>query len=504
MLHLWGSTCGFLLLGTGILTFLAWLLGRRCRWATHRRTVWRLTIVGFMLVLVLEITGMASSAAAQLSWHQGEVEPLLARDIAPVFRGEILASSANEPSYVWVPLAVWWAGSSFWLGRLFYAHVLLHRLCWRLQPCSVALQLEVAHLARTLHCRRRVRVGTLAGLQGPLVFGLVRPTMALPPGFEKDFSAAQQHAILTHELSHVAARDPFWQLLTEVVLALLWWHPLMWVVRRQLRRESETAADEATLRLEDGPGLLAESLLILGRRLSARPLTGALAMADPRLRSQLARRVDSLLRLEGQPLPTMAQRAGLMLGTIALLVAGLTSGLALRSAAVDLSGQDHWQRSLLMQAWASLRPAQAERGTSFPPTTPVPSGRILARRLDGKVLRLRELSSAGEAFYKEDVVYFDDGRGGTGTQLVLRPMKNGKLLTDEEIMGQLQLTADQQSRFDALRQKMRWETLELYRMTSGQEQRGLEINGRWRQGLQEILTSDQYRRYLDYWAMPTP
>src|SRR6185503_14478821 len=102
------------------------------------------------------------------------------------------------------------------------------------------------------------------GLPGPIAFGIFHPGISLPPNFSEKFSIAQQEAMLAHELAHLAAGDPLWQLLADLSVALFWWHPAAWWARHQLRMACEGAADEASLLIENGPHALAECLVTLG------------------------------------------------------------------------------------------------------------------------------------------------------------------------------------------------------------------------------------------------
>ena len=83
------------------------------------------------------------------------------------------------------------------------------------------------------------------------------------------FDAARQDSMLAHELAHLAAHDTCWCLLADAATAVLWWHPGVWWLRRQMHLASEMAADEASLLVADGPRVLAECLVELGTRLAA-------------------------------------------------------------------------------------------------------------------------------------------------------------------------------------------------------------------------------------------
>ena len=106
-------------------------------------------------------------------------------------------------------------------------------------------------------------------------------------GFTRRFTNEQQDAMLAHELAHLAAHDPLWHALADLVTAMLWWHPLAWLAKQQLRSASEAAADEASLVVENGPNVLAECLVELGGRLTRTHSLGWLGMADGDFRSGL-------------------------------------------------------------------------------------------------------------------------------------------------------------------------------------------------------------------------
>ncbi len=181
----------------------------------------------------------------------------------------------------------------------------------------------VARLRRPLGLRR-VRLLVWPRLRGPVAFGVLRPTVALPEDFRTRFSPAQCEAMLAHELAHLAARDPLWLTLADLVCALAWWHPAVWWARRQLRSACESAADEAAALVPDGRAALAESLVTFGRELASPRWARGIGVAGDGLKSQLARRVKVLLHASGgwcavRPARMWATRFGAA-GVVAALV----------------------------------------------------------------------------------------------------------------------------------------------------------------------------------------
>jgi beta-lactamase regulating signal transducer with metallopeptidase domain len=207
-------------------------------------------------------------------------------------------SRAPAPSWdLWLAI-LWGLGAA-----LLAAHTAATRWrLWRFRRRQRAWEMpglrgRVERLAMRLGWQRRVEILASPRVVGPLAFGVLRPVIVLPTDFLRDFDLQQQDAILAHELAHLAARDPAWQLLADVTAALVWWHPLTWWARRQGRIAGELAADEASLLVPEGAGTLAGCLVELARRMASGPQLVGLAMAGPRWRSTLGQRVERLLGL---------------------------------------------------------------------------------------------------------------------------------------------------------------------------------------------------------------
>jgi hypothetical protein len=140
-----------------------------------------------------------------------------------------------------------------------------------------------------------VSVRVWGRINGPVAFGFVQPTIAIPPDFSLRFSREQREAMLAHELAHLNLGDPVWFGLADVLCALLWWHPLVWWSRRSFHRVCEAVADEASSLLPAGPVALAESLISLGRELALRGARRRLGVGGSGSKSELGFRVEALL-----------------------------------------------------------------------------------------------------------------------------------------------------------------------------------------------------------------
>jgi hypothetical protein len=404
----WLEGLGGLALGGAVFVLLGAALARWLSSAVGQRTVWRAVVVGLAILLLGEAGGANDWIAEASPWRprpghnpdsgrpapqvlsgsgDESVKPLRGADGADVLSpgAEPALSEQTEAREVpelgaWWPGALWLAGTLILLVRGLLGRGLL--ILFRIRHSAsedTALLARVRTVAERLRYRRRVRVLEVTGLCGPVAFGIVRPTVAVPADFTKRFDGPQQEVMLAHELAHLAARDPLWLLMADGVVALWWWHPLAWRARQHLRSAAESAADEASLLLADGPALLASCLVELGTRLAAPGPTGWLGMAGHGFRSGLGRRVERLLRLRNAR--GTSSRPLLRLGM--LLAVGLLWGCAVYSTAwmrdqafaegdVPMgSMQRSWRRSLaatfLLAVLAPANDATPADETSAPP-----------------------------------------------------------------------------------------------------------------------------------------
>ena len=242
-------------------------------------------------------------------------------------------------------------GAAFVAGRACLGRLILLLLGARRKSIADReLSSRVRSLAGNFKMSRCVRIVRSTRLVSPIAFGFFRPTIGLPLNFSTRFSAAKQEVMLTHELAHLATHDPIWYFVTDLVAALLWWHPGVWWLRRQLQLSSELAADEASLTKVDGPRVLAECLVEMGGQLT-RPVAGQLRVAG--FKSDLACRVQQLMQLQGaQWRPISRGRAILARGLAPITAAGIVILCTAWAVPRDLTKGDsmktmkeNWQRT---------------------------------------------------------------------------------------------------------------------------------------------------------------
>lgn len=343
-LHLLAWLAGETAAALALTALAAWML-RSPAW---RRTLWQAAFVALGLIVGAELTGAGRHVVQRLIAQPQPTRHFIVRGnlpvtVAPGQTADVAADPADAlppreataipapppPPARWWPGGLWLAGSGLLLTRFVAARVLLLVAGGRRRAVGdETLRQQVEAVRRRLGARRRVRLAECRGLRSPIAFGVLRPAIGLPARFRDAFPPAQRAAMLAHEMAHLAARDPLWHGLAEVVTAALWWQPLVWWARRQLHAASESAADEASLVVEDGPCALAECLVNLGKRLDRRRALVWLGVEGGGYRSGLGRRVERLLQLEGAAWRPVGSADKWILLVTPCVVAALTVAVA--------------------------------------------------------------------------------------------------------------------------------------------------------------------------------
>lgn len=135
---------------------------------------------------------------------------------------------------------IWLAGVLFVLG-----YALVSMLCLRRRVAEAVL-VE----GKVWQCDR---------VYSPFILGVIRPKIYLPSNLPPE----AQEPVLAHEFSHLARRDHWWKPLGFVLLAIYWFHPLVWVAYVLFCRDLELACDERVVRKLDQEGRKKYSLALL-------------------------------------------------------------------------------------------------------------------------------------------------------------------------------------------------------------------------------------------------
>jgi beta-lactamase regulating signal transducer with metallopeptidase domain len=226
----------------------------------------------------------------------------------------------------------------------------------------------LAKLAASLRLTRRVAVAVCDRIAAPVLIGILRPIILLPPAALTGYSPDEIEMVLLHELAHVRRWDNLVNLLQRVVESLLFFHPAVWLISSWVRRERESCCDALVVTRTDRPHAYAELLVALAAQMPRSVLfhpAASSAMAAGPLRSRIRR----ILKLDDDPMLVSGKSFALVLG-------GLLLSATLAVLYVPSIGQ--------AEQSATEATANAEKNDSIPEPVLIPFKFVLKQRDSGK------------------------------------------------------------------------------------------------------------------------
>ena len=145
--------------------------------------------------------------------------------------------------------AAWVLGSVVLCLRLVFGFAYVSFL--RRTPVPVpggVLRDLVDRTSTRLGVRSPVGIGLSPVSHGPILAGVLRPTILLPERVTDELSNDQMRSIIAHELAHARRRDNLVLLVQRLAEMLLFFHPVVWLCGKMMRREAEAACDDVVLR----------------------------------------------------------------------------------------------------------------------------------------------------------------------------------------------------------------------------------------------------------------
>lgn len=151
----------------------------------------------------------------------------------------------------------------------------------------------LAEVACRLGVRRRVQLAASDLADGPVLAGIIRPTVILPKQLAGELRPDQLRLVLAHEVAHVRRHDNLVLLVQRIVEAFVFFHPAIWLCGWMLRREAEAACDDAVVSAFGTAEQYADSLTRVAEMRAG--LTRLLLNAFASGESHMARRVRRIL-----------------------------------------------------------------------------------------------------------------------------------------------------------------------------------------------------------------
>lgn len=223
----------------------------RCSTARLRYAISCLFLLVLLALPVLTfVTSMAQTAPEPTDWAGANWVQASAAALLPAHDGAAAAAlspSVQESVTPFLPWAVgiWIVGVMLLTVRWLLAFAYLRRLR-RTASLAVPPEWEQAlqNLKRRIAVSAPVRLSVSRLTQAPSVIGWLRPVILMPAGVLAGLDAGALEAVLAHELAHIRRHDYLVNLLQAVVDTLLFYHPAVWWVSKQIRIERENCCDD--------------------------------------------------------------------------------------------------------------------------------------------------------------------------------------------------------------------------------------------------------------------
>lgn len=197
-----------------------------------------------------------------------------------------------EPVLPWMT-SIWLIGVALLSLRLAGGLLQASRLKRRAtRNVTAEWQQSVANLCERLRVSRPVALLESSFVKVPTVVGWLRPVILLPASAIAGLTPAHLEVIVAHELAHVRRYDYLVNMLQSVAETLLFYHPAVWWISRQIRMEREHACDDLAIAACGDAIVYARALTQLERLRASGPQL-AMAASGGSLLGRIHRIIDT-------------------------------------------------------------------------------------------------------------------------------------------------------------------------------------------------------------------
>ena len=223
--------------------------------------------------------------------------------------------------WILVVFGVWLLGALVLLMRVVRGCLYVRRLKRQSTPLPPAYQRRLDAWRRAYGLRRPVRIAGVENLATPVAVGLRHPMILTPVALLHQLTDEEFDQVMLHELAHVQRRDDWTNLFQKLAEAVLFFHPAVPWIGRQMEREREMACDDWVVSLTRRPRSYASCLArLVELNVRARAVLVAPGMATRK--GHLFERVRRLLD-QGRHVTAHLSRAGFLTIVLALVAAFL-------------------------------------------------------------------------------------------------------------------------------------------------------------------------------------
>jgi len=282
-------------LAVGMAAALALMLLRNARPQLRYAVACAALVLCVMLPVLGIVRGLHADASVVLA-STSTISPAMESAADPAIVSLSSWRSTLQIRLPWI-VAIWSLGAALlalrmalglaWVDRVRRAHAGAINPAW---------QARLDRLAARFGLRRDVSLRVVDDLDSPVAAGWWRPMVLVPAALIARMPPELLEALLAHELAHIKRHDYLINLLQSAIEALLFYHPVVWWLSRQIRVERERIADDLAAQAIGEPRRMALALQQLDLLLSPSERFSAQRLAVAANGDNLMSRIQHLIR----------------------------------------------------------------------------------------------------------------------------------------------------------------------------------------------------------------
>lgn len=188
----------------------------------------------------------------------------------------------GPPAWLRALMIFYFLGVAAMFGRLSFAQGRLTYLRLTAVPAPPEMRDLLDELRKFAGIARRIQICISDRIVLPILIGVLRPVILIPSSMA-GLSSLDLEIIILHELAHIRRHDALINLLQRTAEAFLFFHPVVWMLGREMRRQRELCCDAWVISRTEDELEYARCLTEVARQAVAGPLAApAMAMAEPR------------------------------------------------------------------------------------------------------------------------------------------------------------------------------------------------------------------------------
>ena len=220
---------------------------------------------------------------------------------------------------------IWGIGVGLLMARFAFHWLWSQRLRTRMVANPDGQWLDIFDELKTqLSISKTVKMLKSGLAQTPMVVGWISPVVLVPAAAFASLSPEQMRMILAHELMHIRRYDHWVNQFQALVEIILFFHPVVWWLSRQMKIEREYCCDDASLKAVPKPKLMAQTLAQLEQIKISSP-ANILAADGGSLMDRITRILDNRVRTKETNKHKMKIQTLGVIAAAALLVGGITN-----------------------------------------------------------------------------------------------------------------------------------------------------------------------------------